>query len=94
MWQCIEVVVYSIVTFQFATILKGQDGADREGGLTSSPLETLQYLDFSCIISYIVSPENLQCYYIQPGRTIGYFYKHFATIAITSANHVYVTNNI
>jgi hypothetical protein len=53
--------VHSIVTFLFAMILKGQDGADREGCLTSSPLETLQYLDFSCIVSYIVSPENLQC---------------------------------
>ena len=27
---------------------------------------------FLCIISYIVSSENLKCYYIQPGRTIGY----------------------
>jgi hypothetical protein len=25
-----------------------------------------------CIISYIVSPESVVCYYIQPGRTIGY----------------------
>lgn len=31
----------------------------------------MQLFVFLCIISDILSPENLKCYYIQPGRTIG-----------------------
>ena len=32
----------------------------------------MQNLVFSCIISYTVPPGNVKCYYIQPGRNIGY----------------------
>ena len=35
-------------------------------------LRKLCSIFFKCIISYIASPENLKCYYIHPGRTIGH----------------------
>ena len=59
------------MTVIYIPFTQAQDGADREGRLASSPYETMQYFVF-CIISYIVSPENLKCYYIQPEITIGY----------------------
>ena len=48
---------------------KEQDGANR----WSPPFSLGNYAVIClCIISYIISPENLKCYYIQLGRTIGY----------------------